>query len=296
MQLNKIIFPAPKPTYTIESPNFIPIPRRPIPEIISDQLYNKRQIQEVAVPCMFFPCTDITDKILIFFHANAEDAGLNDDFIHSMKETLRMHVLSVEYPGYGIYKGKPSEVRICEDSLIVFDYLVNDLKINKENIFVMGRSMGSGPSIYLASKRNPGALILISAYCSIKQVAKNMVGIFAGMQLERFRNIDRIGATKCPVLLIHGEKDSLVPCQQSVELSKQCNNIVKLVLKKNMEHNKYNLYTEIINPIYYFLKENSLIDNDYGYINTQVFFNHKVLTDYFKNNTVGKDRQGKRVK
>jgi hypothetical protein len=39
---------------------------------------------------MFFPCSSLTDKILIFFHANAEDAGLNDDFVHSMKETLRV--------------------------------------------------------------------------------------------------------------------------------------------------------------------------------------------------------------
>merc|ERR1711990_670675 len=116
MKLNKIIFPAPKPGYNIHSANLVPIPRKPIQQIISDLLYEKKEIHEVSVPCMFFPCTDITDKVLIFFHANAEDAYLNSDFVHSMKETLRMHILSVEYPGYGIYKGKPSEAKMCEDS------------------------------------------------------------------------------------------------------------------------------------------------------------------------------------
>jgi fermentation-respiration switch protein FrsA (DUF1100 family) len=42
-----------------------------------------------------------------------------------------------------------------------------------------------------------------------------MVGFLAGIVEERFRNIDRIGAVESPVLLIHGEKDSLVPCKHS---------------------------------------------------------------------------------
>jgi hypothetical protein len=37
-----------------------------------------------------------------------------------------MHIISVEYPGYGVYKGDPNEAKMCEDSLIVFDYLVKN--------------------------------------------------------------------------------------------------------------------------------------------------------------------------
>ena len=110
-----------------------------------------------------------------------------------------------------------------------------------------------------------------------------MVGFLAGIVEERFRNIDRISGVESPVLLIHGEKDSLVPWTQSEELAKKkTRGICTLLVKKEMEHNRYNLFTEIINPIYGFLKENRLVDNDLGYINTQVFFNHSVLTDYFK--------------
>lgn len=118
---------------------------------------------------------------------------------------------------------------MCQDALKVYDYLVQELKIDNKNIFIMGRSMGSGPGIYLASKRNPGALILISPYTSIRDVVKNMVGgLLSGLVSERFRNIERISGVSVPTLFIHGEKDTLVPAKHSVELSKRCKN-AKLV-------------------------------------------------------------------
>lgn len=55
-----------------------------------------------------------------------------------------------------------------------------------------------------------------------------------------------------------------------------------------MNHNKFNLFSDIINPVFEFLRENKLIENEYGYIDTQVFFNHRLLTDYFKGKRVGK--------
>jgi fermentation-respiration switch protein FrsA (DUF1100 family) len=80
-----------------------------------------------------------------------------------------------------------------------------------------------------------------------------MVGFLAGIVEERFRNIDRIGAVESPVLLIHGEKDSLVPCKHSEDLAnKKVKGVCKLLILKDMEHNKYNLFTEIINPIWGF--------------------------------------------
>ena len=63
-----------------------------------------------------------------------------------------MHVLAVEYPGYGLYKyTAPDEKRIQEDSEIVFDYLTEVMGIKESQIVLFGRSLGSGPSTYLAS-------------------------------------------------------------------------------------------------------------------------------------------------
>lgn len=48
-----------------------------------------------------------------------------------------------------------------------------------------------------------------------------------------------------------------------------------------MEHNRYNIYTDIINPIYVFFKENGLNELN-GWLNIDAFFSHRCLTDYFK--------------
>lgn len=50
----------------------------------------------------------------------------------------------MEYPGYGIYQGETKAEKICQDSLILFDYLEEVIKIPRENIIIFGRSIGTG--------------------------------------------------------------------------------------------------------------------------------------------------------
>ena len=79
-----------------------------------------------------------------------------------------MHVMAVEYPGYGLYKSsQPDEEAIKEDALSIYDYLTLCVGIREKDILLFGRSMGSGPTSYLASVREPYGLILMSPYTSI---------------------------------------------------------------------------------------------------------------------------------
>ena len=87
-----------------------------------------------------------------------------------------MNVLVVEYPGYSIYKADKNAEIVLEDSVTVFDFLTETLKIESENIIVFGRSIGSAPATYLCSQRKPGALILMSPFTSVRAVAENLVG------------------------------------------------------------------------------------------------------------------------
>ena len=109
---------------------------------------------------------------------------------------MKMHILAVEYPGYGLYKtSKPNENQMKEDAEIVYLYLTKTIGIKEKNIILFGRSMGSGPSTYLSAKRNPYSLLLMSPYTSIKDVARNLLGWMAFLSVivyERFRNIDLI--------------------------------------------------------------------------------------------------------
>ena len=135
--------------------------------------------------------------------------------------------------------------------------------INDENIFILGRSIGSAPASYLASKRNPGGLFLISAFTSIKDVINNhsfnLGGIFIKSSFETKKYINNVN---CPILLIHGVKDTLIPSEQSKNLYNQIKGKIKeCLLREDMTHNKYKLYEDIIIPISSFLEKHNLIKN-----------------------------------
>jgi hypothetical protein len=94
---------------------------------------------------------------MLYFHGNAEDLGYANEFLVNLKNELKVNILAVEYPGYGLYNQfETSADKILEDSEIVFDYLTKTLGIKSENIFVFGRSIGSGPATHLCAKKNPG--------------------------------------------------------------------------------------------------------------------------------------------
>ncbi len=108
---------------------------------------------------------------------------------------------------------------IEEDALTVFDFFVKELGINEKDIIICGRSIGSGPSVYLAANRNPGGLILISPFKSIRETANSILGFLKFIVADRFKNIEIIEQVTCPLLIIHGQKDNLIPFSHSVELT-----------------------------------------------------------------------------
>ena len=127
----------------------------------------------------------------------------------------------------------------------------------------MGRSIGTSPAIYLASKRKPNALITISAFTSIKAVAENLVGFLKIFVKERLLSIDYIKNLKnftCPILFIHGQKDPLIPFKETIILKDNCDCPFEVVLPIDMTHNDFDLDTDIMEPINKFISKNCIVD------------------------------------
>jgi fermentation-respiration switch protein FrsA (DUF1100 family) len=76
----------------------------------------------------------------------------------------------------------------------------------------------------------------------------------------RFRNIDIINKVTCPLLLIHGQKDNLIPFSHSIELSQKCSGPFELLIPEDMDHNEFNIYEDFLEPISQFLKRHNLIN------------------------------------
>lgn len=127
--------------------------------------------------------------------------------------------MAIEYPGYGLYEGSPDEQTIIEDTEAVYEYLIKKLNINPKNILLYGRSIGTGPASYLASRKEVGALILMSAFTSIRAVVKDLAGTWAQYMIkERFNNLEAIAKVRCPTFFIHGQQDKLIPYTHSADL------------------------------------------------------------------------------
>ena len=74
--------------------------------------------------------------------------------------------------------------------------------------------MGSGPTSYLSSIKTPNSLLLMSPYTSIKDASKALLGWASFLSVivyEKFRNIDMIKKARCPVFILHGKLDTLIP-------------------------------------------------------------------------------------
>jgi dienelactone hydrolase len=127
------------------------------------------------------------------------------ELLDHLRLGLQMHVLCVEYPGYGVYEGSPSSHQILEDADNVFNYIVRDLLWNPKNIILFGRSIGSGPATWLAANKNPGGLLLMSAYTSIRAVVSHLAGTIPSLLIkDRFSNIDLMPRVTCPTFIVHG--------------------------------------------------------------------------------------------
>mmetsp|Transcript_73594 Transcript_73594/g.159222 ORF Transcript_73594/g.159222 Transcript_73594/m.159222 type:complete len:412 (-) Transcript_73594:170-1405(-) len=240
--IDKIVFPAPAPTYNKDSFKkhlcWIPWNEAVSPGRMEDEMYAD------GIPCMWLPAPR-SAGVILFCHGNAEDLGMCYPFVRHMRDQFRMNVLAVEYPGYGLLHNVPvSEGALKEVALTAFRFILDELKVAYEQVILFGRSVGSGPSVYLASRFPVGGLILVAAFASVRAAAKSLVGgLIAQVLVERFPNLSLIGNVSCPTLFIHGEKDSLVPPSHSVALFKNCRARKLLITPPSMEHNT-NLFTD----------------------------------------------------
>merc|ERR1719229_1443672 len=102
-----------------------------------------------------------------------------------MRDQFKMNVLAVEYPGYGLLHHVPaSEAALKEVALTAFRFILDELKVAYEQIILFGRSVGSGPTVYLASRFPVGGLILVAAFASVREAAKSHIGNFVTHVLD----------------------------------------------------------------------------------------------------------------
>lgn len=158
---------------------------------------------------------------LLFSHGNAEDLG-GEGVVKKMRDlavSIDVNVFAYEYTGYGMSTGDPSEEAMYADIEAAYKYLTDIMGIPSEQIILYGWSLGSGPSVHLASKAPVRALVLQSALASVFRVAFATQFTWPG---DMFANVDKICNVTCPIFIMHGAEDETVPLWHAQELVASC--------------------------------------------------------------------------
>ncbi len=263
MEFASVIFPAPDPSYTYETAkgHLIFIPRARIINGFSVFRSPADFGKEARyIPCWFHKYEPAASKLVLYLHGNAEDVGIAKDLAEDIAEYLSAHLVCMEYPGYGIYPGIPEAGRIARDALNVFDYIAYECGWGRENIIVVGRSIGTGPAVQVAAMRHPCALMLISAFTSVKGIVQSVAStFFKPFVKERYKNYDIIKHVKCRTFLVHGKADRLIPCRHSMLLKEACGaKECELVTPDKMDHNEFNAERDVEAPFRSFLERHGV--------------------------------------
>ena len=218
---------------------------------------------EKFIPCLFIQEYEQRSKMLIYFHGNSEDIFNSELFGQIISEALNVNVIIVEYPGYSIYEEEKNARLICEDAELVYDFIINKFELEEKDIYVLGRSLGTGPAVYLASKKNINSLYLISPFKSIKTI----YGLFSKiLLLDIFKSIEIIKDITCPIKIIHGQKDNIINFKHSEEIMRLLdsfnpNNIKEAIYPPNMTHNDMDIEKDIFKEIKNFMEKYDLYSN-----------------------------------
>lgn len=159
--------------------------------------------------------------LVIYFHGNTRSIKGWSKYARDFTQH-GYDVLMVDYRGFGKSTGKRSEEALKQDAQHVYNQMRARYGYKEANIVIYGRSLGSGFACKLASSNKPRMLILDAPYYSFSYVTNRFLPFLPLGFILRFklRTDLWIRYVRCPIYIIHGTKDWLIPYRSSVRLAK----------------------------------------------------------------------------
>lgn len=152
--------------------------------------------------------------LLLHFHGNA--GNILDRRDHADDLAARgVDVFLLSYRGYGKSGGTPSEQGLYLDAEAAYAHLTGERGVVPRRIIAYGQSLGSAVAVELATRREVGGLILESPFTSAPELGRRFYPFLPGAVFDRmehrFDSLAKIGRVTAPLLVIHGERDEIVP-------------------------------------------------------------------------------------
>ena len=156
----------------------------------------------------------------LWFHGNGGNISHRLEDLTLLHSRLGVSVFLFDYRGYGRSRGSPSEKGTYHDASAALDHVLSRKDVNPERIVYFGRSLGAAVAVWLAARRPPYGLILESPFASVADMAKIAYPHLPLHLLVRgkYDSLSQIGKVSCPLLVLHGARDEVVPISQGQKL------------------------------------------------------------------------------
>jgi uncharacterized protein len=199
------------------------------------------------------PAPDGTAPVLVWSHGNAGNVSNRADVLVALADR-GLGVLAFDYRGYGRSEGRPSEEGVYVDAEAAYDLLRSD-GVPAERIVAFGESIGGAVAIELARRRPCAALVVLSTFTTLNEVARIHYGPLAALLSTRFPSIDRIAALAIPLLVLHGDRDEIVPFALGRGLFAAAREPKRFVVVPGASHNDVFDRRDVLDAIAAFARE-----------------------------------------
>ncbi|MGH8627417.1 MAG: alpha/beta hydrolase [Gammaproteobacteria bacterium] len=154
---------------------------------------------------------------LIYFGGNAEEVSW---MLSEARRFPGWSLVLVNYRGYGLSQGKPSERALLSDGLLIYDSIAKSPEVDPNRIVVFGRSLGSGLAVYLAKQRKVTAVALVSPFDSVTSLARRSLPFVpVGLLLKHpFDSLSLAPSIETPMLTVVAGADTIIPPKHSRRL------------------------------------------------------------------------------
>lgn len=180
-----------------------------------------------------------SDVIWLWFHGNAGNISHRLENLRLLHDELGVAVFLFDYRGYGRSQGTPSEEGTYRDAEAALAYVVSRSDVDAKRIVYFGRSLGAGVAVELATRRPPFALILESPVPSIADLVKRHYPFLpvSGLLRTKYDSLSKIGNVRAPLLVLHGDRDEIVPFEGGRKLFEAAGEPKKFYTIRGAGHN-----------------------------------------------------------
>ncbi len=181
------------------------------------------------------------DGAILFLHGNAQDAYQWSP-VHEELGGLGRRMLLIDYRGYGKSEGEPRERGLYSDGRAALEWL-RDSGVDDEDIVVIGKSLGGAVACGICGGLPLRGLVLESTFTSLLAVARNLFPFQHPDQPrpESYNSQSKLRDIHCPVLVIHGDADMLIPVREGMALYAAANSPKELYVVEGAGHNDVSL-------------------------------------------------------